>query len=79
MFCKPLNQCQVLPDIPSPTQPYFQTDHLFTVSLPSVSTVISFASAGMGLVVVLPPGHRIQIRVGVSGQPMTCTTLSCDQ
>ena len=33
----------------------------------------------MGLVVVLPPGHRTQISVGGSGQPMTGTTLSCDQ
>jgi hypothetical protein len=33
----------------------------FTITLPSVSTVISFAPAGMALVVVLPPGHRTQI------------------
>jgi len=51
----------------------------FTVNLPSMSTVISRAPAEMSLVVLLPPGQRIQICVGTSGQPMTCTTLSCDQ
>jgi len=41
---------------------------------------ISFAPAGMGLVVVLPPGHRTQISVGgPPGSPMTGTTLPCDQ
>ena len=38
-----------------------------------VSTVISFAPPGMSEVVVLPPGQRTQIWVGVCGQPMTWT------
>jgi hypothetical protein len=49
------------------------------VTLPFSSTVISIASFGTALSVILPPGQRTQIRTGGSAPLMTCTTLSCDQ
>jgi hypothetical protein len=33
----------------------------------------------MSLVVIFPPGHRIQMPEGASGVASTCTALSCDQ
>jgi hypothetical protein len=43
------------------------------------STVISLAPAGKAATVVLPPGQRTRIPVGVCGVPSTWTALSSDQ
>jgi hypothetical protein len=46
---------------------------------PEGARVIPVARAGTLLVVFLPPGHKIEITVGGSGAPSTCTALSWEK
>jgi len=58
---------------------YPATTYLTFVTVPVRSMVISLAAGGMSDVVILPPGQRISIWLGASGELMTCTALSWDQ
>ena len=53
--------------------------YLLATSLPSLSTVISFAFSGTAVVVTRPPGQRTQSFAGFSGVAITWVRLSCDQ
>lgn len=46
------------------------------VSCPVVSSVKLLTPAGMGVVVVFPPGQRTQIASGCVGEASTCVKLS---
>ena len=50
-----------------------------TGHFPLHSTAISFAPAGIGEVVVRPPGQRTQIESGFAGSAITTVALSWDQ
>src|SRR5882672_8876780 len=48
-------------------------------NFPSGATETSLTPFGKAVVVILPPGQRIQISVGGSGVASTWMRLSCDQ
>jgi hypothetical protein len=59
--------------------PKARSDHFTRFTMPPGSTVISLASAGIALVVTLPPGQRTCNSLAVKAPVITCTTLSWDQ